>query len=230
MENLWGMAIDLDKCTLCGACVVACQSENNIPIIDEEQSAMGRGIFWMNFLADLKEEGGKVDITYYPMPCLHCDKPPCTKVCPVNATMRDSNGIVAQIYFRCIGCRYCTAGCPYTIKYFNWFKPEWPEELRDQLNPDVTVRDKGVVEKCTFCSHRLMKARDLAAFEGREVREGDYVPACMEACPSKAIHFGDLKNEASDVSVQHRDRRALKLMEELGTEPKCVFLTKGSTK
>jgi molybdopterin-containing oxidoreductase family iron-sulfur binding subunit len=155
---------------------------------------------------------------------LQCDDPPCTKVCPVYATYRNPEGIVAQIYNRCIGCRFCMAACPYNAKYFNWHS--YQKEAPGQ-NPDVSLREKGVVEKCTFCHHRLQNARERAVAEKREFDPLDYVPACAEACPAKAIAFGDLADSASDVAQLARSPRAFKLHEELGTKPKVIYLTEG---
>jgi molybdopterin-containing oxidoreductase family iron-sulfur binding subunit len=158
---------------------------------------------------------------FLPRPCLQCDDPPCTKVCPVYATYRNPEGIVAQIYARCIGCRFCMAACPYNAKYFNWLR--YQKEAPGQ-NPDVSVRPKGVVEKCTFCHHRLQKARERARAEGRDLAAGDYVTACTEVCPTRAITFGDLLDEGSEVARLARSPRAFRLGEELGTRPKVFYL------
>jgi molybdopterin-containing oxidoreductase family iron-sulfur binding subunit len=158
---------------------------------------------------------------------MHCDHPPCTKVCPVGATTIGEDGIVAQIYARCIGCRYCTTACPYTLRYFNWDPPSWPEGLGEALNPDVSLRPKGVVEKCTFCHHRLQKARDRARAEDRDLAPGEYVPACAEACPTQAIAFGDLNDPHSEVARLARSPRSFRLLEDLGTEPKVYYLREG---
>ncbi|MBI4463940.1 MAG: 4Fe-4S dicluster domain-containing protein, partial [Acidobacteria bacterium] len=176
----WGMVIDLDKCTACQACVVACQVENNVPFLGPEESAKGRSIYWMKVVALPEGRFPRGKIRFLPLPCLHCDNPPCVKVCPVDATNITPEGIVRQIFSRCIGCRYCTTACPYTVRQFNWSRPEWPAPLDQALSRDVSVRARGVVEKCTFCHHRLQLARDLARFEDRPLREGDYLPACVE--------------------------------------------------
>jgi Fe-S-cluster-containing dehydrogenase component len=218
------MVIDLDRCTACQACVVACQAENNIPPSQESQARMGRSISWMQLVTEVEGEYPDVKMTMLPRPCMHCDNPPCIKVCPVRATYKSEDGIVGQIYARCIGCRYCTTACPYTLRYFNWYRPEWPEPMENGLNPDVSVRPKGVVEKCTFCHHRLIRARDQAKFEGRSLRPGEYVPACVEACPAGAMTFGDLDDRDSEVSRLAESRRAHRLLEDLGTEPKVIYL------
>ena len=164
---------------------------------------------------------------FIPRPCMHCDKPPCVKVCPVGATYKNKDGLIAQIYSRCIGCRYCTNNCPYTVKYFNWFKPEWPKEMKSYLNPDVSIRTKGVVEKCSFCHHRLQKAKERAQAENRQLEPGDYIPACVQTCPTEALYFGDLDDSKSTVVQLARSPRAFRLLEELGTEPKVYYLTEG---
>lgn len=221
---LWGMVIDLDRCTGCQACVMACKAENNVPAVGANEAKRGRVISWMQVLTETDEQHHGSKMRFIPRPCLQCDDPPCTKVCPVYATYRNPEGIVAQIYARCIGCRFCMAACPYNAKYFNWYS--YQKEAPGQ-NPDVSVREKGVVEKCTFCHHRLQKARELALAEKRGFDPLDYVPACAEACPAKAIVFGDLADPASEVAQLARSPRAFKLHEELGTKPKVIYLTEG---
>lgn len=223
----WGMVIDLDRCTGCQACVIACKAENNIPFVGEEQAHAGRKISWMEIITEVHQEGETTRMRFVPRPCLHCDNAPCVKVCPVHATYINPEGLVAQVYHRCIGCRFCMAACPYTAKYFNWYKYDVPDEMKNQHNPDVSVRDKGVVEKCTFCHHRLLKARDKARFEDREMTAADYVPACEESCPAGAIVFGDLDDADSQVARLARSSRASRLLEELGTEPKVYYLKEG---
>lgn len=223
----WAMVIDLDKCTGCQACVIACKAENNIPFSDPEQAALGRSIAWIEVMAMTEGDYPQVKTRFMPRPCMQCDNPPCTKVCPVYATYKNEDGLVAQVYARCIGCRYCTNACPYTAKYFNWFEPIWPAEMQRSLNPDVSKRPKGVVEKCTFCHHRLQKAKELAKAEQRGLREGDYTPACVQTCPAGAMYFGDLDDPESKVRKLSKSARAFKLLEDLGTEPKVIYLTEG---
>ena len=233
----WGMVIDLDRCTACQACVVACQVENNVPLPDAATSERGRAISWMR-LAPMHEEhhasddshggnGAPPRLSLAPVTCMHCENPPCTKVCPVGATQLDDDGFVGQIYPRCIGCRYCTTACPYTVREFNWGTPEWPEHMADSLSPDVSIRPKGVVEKCTSCHHRLQLARDRASAEGRELMDGDYAPACVETCPAGAMSFGDLDDPHSEATQLAERPRAFRLLEDLGTKPKAIYLAKG---
>ena len=222
----YGMVIDLNKCNQCGACVTACKLENNVQIVSKENADMDRAMYWMKML-DINYEGSYPEIrpTNIPMLCQQCDEPSCTKVCPVRATYKRDDGIVAQIYPQCIGCRYCMANCPYTAKVFNWLKDEQPVENEKCYNTDVSVRPKGVVEKCTFCIHRLQKAKENAKSEHRKLEEGDYIPACAEVCPSNAIYFGDLDDPKSQVAKLVHDYRKFSLQEELGTKPKVYYLS-----
>jgi Fe-S-cluster-containing dehydrogenase component len=225
----WAMLIDLDRCTACQACVVACQVENNVSPADPERARIGRAISWLRLVPFQGEEHGtRPELRLVPLPCMHCERPPCARVCPVQATQRDDEGLVAQVYPRCIGCRYCTTACPYTVRQFNWDRPQWPLPMVEGLSPDVSIRPKGVVEKCSFCHHRLQRARDQARAEGRPLREGDYVPACVETCPAEAMVFGDLDDPRSAVARLSESPRAFRLLEELGTGPKVIYLTKGA--
>jgi len=225
-KRKWGMAIDLDRCTGCQGCVVACRVENNVPIAGPEQTALTRGIFWMDVVTVSEGEYPRLTTQFMPTPCNHCENPPCIKVCPVGATHISEEGIVAQIFPRCIGCRYCTTACPYTRRYFNWQAPEFSPEERAHLNPDVSVRPKGVVEKCTFCHQRLRAAKERARAEGRELEDADVrkLPACAQSCPADAIVFGDLADSDSEVARRARSPRAFHLLEDLGTHPKVVYL------
>jgi Fe-S-cluster-containing dehydrogenase component len=227
----WGMVIDLDKCTGCQACTVACQAENNVPFAGPEQTALGRSKHWQDVMTELGEESEypEFHVRFIPRPCMHCDDPPCVKVCPVGATYVDEEGLVRMDYQRCIGCRYCTTACPYAIRYFNWYAPEFPADEDDRLNylnPNVPVRPVGVVEKCTFCVHRLEQAKREAAAQGRELTDADLIllPACNQACPASARYFGDLDDPESTVSRLAHSPRAFRLLEDLGTEPKVYYL------
>lgn len=220
----WGLVIDLDRCTGCQACVVACKHENNVPFSTPDEARAGRLLTWIQ-LAAVETSGRHAGVL--PMMCQQCDRPPCTDVCPTGATYLNPEGLVAQIYPRCIGCRYCTNACPYAVKVFNWTAPKWPEAMTPMRNPDVSSRPQGVVEKCTFCHHRLMLARDRARAENRELAAEDYVPACVQTCPAEAMVFGDLDDPHSDVAALAASPRSFRWMEELGTRPKVVYLREG---
>jgi Fe-S-cluster-containing dehydrogenase component len=223
----WGMVIDLDKCTGCQSCTAACRAENSVPFAGPEQALMGRAIFYNEVLEE--EVHGHypfLHTQFIPRPCFHCENPPCVKVCPVEATFRTEEGLVLMNYERCIGCRLCTTACPYAVRYFNWSVPHFPPPMDQALNPDVPVRPKGVVEKCTFCIHRLQAAQARAEEEGRELSDAEVVllPACNQACPASARYFGDLEDPESTVSRLSRSQRAYRLFEELGTEPSVYYL------
>ena len=226
----YGMVIDLDKCTGCMACSVACQQENNIPFREDETNKV-RSITWMEiYQLDNGKPYPEYRQAYMPRLCLHCDSspyPPCTFVCPVNATHRDEDtGLVNHIPVRCIGCRYCISACSYHARYFNWWDPKWPKPMEEMLTPDVSTRMRGVVEKCTMCVHRLQLAKERAFMEERrELEEGEYVPACVEACPAKAMTFGNLLDSHSEVAKLSKSRHTFRLLERLGTEPKVYYLS-----
>lgn len=226
----WGMVIDIDKCTGCGACMVACQAENNIPPTKDPFNRL-RDVHWiMVYKLDNGKEFPDNDVAYLPRPCMQCEHPTCVSVCPVVATTKDEEGgIVSQIYPRCIGCRYCMAACPYHSRVFNWFDPVWPEGMEKTLTPYVSVRPRGVVEKCTFCHHRYQKAKEEAHYHGHDrenLEETAYQTACAEACPTGAIIFGDLNNPEHKVSKLIKSKYAFRLLEKLGTEPKVYYLSK----
>ena len=225
----WGMVIDLDKCTACQACTIACQAENNVPFAGPEEAALGRSKHWHDVMADLGHEAEypEFHVRFIPRPCMHCENPPCVLVCPVGATYVDDEGVVRMDYELCVGCRYCTTACPYAIRYFNWYAPEFPAGYDTYLNPNVPVRPVGVVEKCSFCIHRLEEAKREAAAQGRGLTDADVVllPACNQACPASARYFGDLDDGESTVSRLAHSPRAFKLLEDLGTEPKVYYLT-----
>jgi molybdopterin-containing oxidoreductase family iron-sulfur binding subunit len=230
-EHAWGLAIDLDRCTGCGACVVACQAENNIPTVGPEMIRQGREMHWIRLERYWVEgRGDALDgpaPRFLPVMCQHCENAPCEPVCPVFAAYHTRDGLNAQIYNRCIGTRYCSNNCPYKVRRFNWFDHRWPEPLGEQLNPDVTVRSAGVMEKCTLCIQRIRAGLHRARLEGRELQPGDIVPACAQTCPSGAITFGDRKREDSEVSRLIRDARSYRLLDYfLNTRPAIAYLYK----
>jgi molybdopterin-containing oxidoreductase family iron-sulfur binding subunit len=226
----WGMAIDLDLCTGCQACVVACHAENNVPAAGQDEVIHGRSMHWIRVERYWKGEQPHLQAEFRPMLCQHCQNAPCEPVCPAYATVHDEvNGLNTQIYNRCIGTRYCGANCPYKMRMFNWFAPYFPEPLTEQLNPDVTVRSQGVMEKCSLCIQRIRRVRETARREGREIRDGEIQPACVQTCPTEALVFGDLNDPLSLVSEMARSSRAYHLLEDLGTEPSIAYLQRGES-
>jgi Fe-S-cluster-containing dehydrogenase component len=223
----WAMVIDLDRCTGCEACVVACRVENNIPTVGPEEAAKGRSINWIRIERYLEGEYPDVRAKFMPVLCQHCEEAPCEPVCPVYATYHTDEGLNAQVYNRCVGTRYCANNCPYTVRFFNFFDPVWDAPLEKALNPEMSVRTRGVMEKCTFCIQRIRKGEDKAKDEGREVRDGDVVPACVQTCTTKAMYFGNIADPESEVSKLSKSNRATRLLEELGTKPRVIYLNKG---
>ena len=226
-EHRYGMVIDLDRCNGCGACATSCAVENNVPPAVQPRVNDRTGLTWLRvYHADNGREFPDNRSVYFPISCQHCgEHTPCVSVCPQNAVdVSSETGVVSQIPPRCLGCRYCMTACPYHARYFNWFDPEWPQGMEKTLNPDVSVRMRGVVEKCNFCHSRWQAAKAKAAAAGnRELDPADYVPACVEACPTKAIAFGDLDDPKSEVAVLAKGPTSFRLLEKLGTEPKVYY-------
>ena len=232
-QKKYGMVIDLDKCTGCGSCMVSCMAENNVPVKEDETNKLD-SITWMRvYRISNNKPFPETEIRYLPRPCMHCGgkgdhgHSPCVSVCPATATDYDhSTGIVSQIYTRCFGCRYCMAACPYHARYFNWWDPVWPAELKKSLSPNVSPRMRGVVEKCSFCFHRYQLAMEKAYIEERrELEEDEYQTACTQACPSGAIIFGDLNNPDHAVYDLKNHKNAFRLLERLETNPKVYYLS-----
>jgi molybdopterin-containing oxidoreductase family iron-sulfur binding subunit len=230
----WGMTVDVDRCTGCSACVAACYAENNIPVVGKERNALGREMSWLRIERYLEGEGDGTLTLLQPMFCQHCGNAGCEPVCPVYATYHSPDGLNAQIYNRCVGTRYCSNNCAYKVRRFNWFNYQFPAPLHMQLNPDVTVRSKGVMEKCTFCVQRIQRARMAANKEGRDLRDGEVTPACVQTCPSGALTFGNLADPESRVSKQAARGEAKKqervrqyeVLEELRQAPAVTYLRK----
>ena len=225
----WGMVIDLDRCTGCQACVVACHAENNVSLVGEEQTAYGRSMHWIRIERYWEGEYPNVKARFMPVLCQQCTEAPCEPVCPVFATYHNPEGLNAQIYNRCIGTRFCGNACPYKARMFNWFDPAFPDPLTEQLNPDVTVRTRGIMEKCTFCVQRIRRAEQDAKAQGRAVADGEIQPACVQTCPSSVFVFGDLNDPGSKASQLARSHRSFRLLEELGTDPGVIYLKGGET-
>ena len=223
----WGMAVDLDTCTGCGACVTACHAENNISTVGPEQAAMGRAKHWLRVESYWEGDFPDVKLTFRPVMCQHCENAPCEPVCPTYASHHTEDGLNAQVYNRCIGTRYCANACPYNARFFDFFNPSWDKPLQLQLNPDVSNREVGVMEKCTFCVQRIRSTQITARADGgRAVRDGEINTACAQACPSKALVFGDLDDPESAVSRLSESPRAAHLLEDLGARPKVAYLSR----
>ncbi|MHB8419396.1 MAG: molybdopterin-dependent oxidoreductase [Myxococcales bacterium] len=226
-ERRWGMAIDLDRCTGCEACVAACYAENNLATVGQEQIARGRSMHWIRLERYLEtSSAAPAKAAFLPMLCQQCGEAPCETVCPVEATYHNPEGLNAQVYNRCVGTRYCANNCPYKVRVFNFSDHDWPNPIPMRLNPDVTVREKGVMEKCTFCVQRIRFGENQARDEGRPLKDGDIVPACAQTCPAQAIVFGDLRDGSSRVSRASAGHRGYHVMGDQNTQPAITYLAR----
>jgi len=221
----WAMVIDLDRCIGCGACAAACYAENNLAVVGEKRVLEGREMAWIQ-VQRYEDPEHPEEITFLPMLCQHCDNAPCESVCPVFAPHHSKEGLNNQIYNRCIGTRFCSQNCPYKVRRFNWFDWEWPKPLNFLLNPDVTVRSKGVMEKCSFCIQRIKEAHGFAKNENRKIRDGEIQPACLQTCPTRVFTFGNLMDKESEVRKLVEDKRAYQVMGYLNTKPAVIYLKK----
>jgi molybdopterin-containing oxidoreductase family iron-sulfur binding subunit len=223
------MFVDQDVCTGCQACVTACAMENNVPFVGEEDADYGRGMHWIRVERLWEGEYPDVKATpFQPVMCQQCEHAPCEPVCPVYASVHsEEQKVNLQVYNRCVGTRYCANNCPYQARVFNWRDYQQHSPLKEYLNPEVTVRRQGIMEKCTFCIHRIVRAEDKAESEGREVADGEVAPACAQACPTDAIVFGRLDDPESRVSQMVREDHTVQLLEDLGTLPSVTYRQKG---
>jgi Fe-S-cluster-containing dehydrogenase component len=223
----WAMAIDMNSCTGCSSCIVSCNSENNVPVVGRAEVKNRREMHWLRIDRYYAGDEHEPETVHMPMMCQHCENAPCENVCPVLATVHSSDGLNQQIYNRCVGTRYCANNCPYKVRRFNWFNYDHSDEYeRLALNPDVSIRSRGVMEKCSFCVQRIQEGKLNAKRERRALKDGDIRTACQEGCPSDAIVFGDMKDENSEIAKMIEHNRRYVVLEELNVKSRVSYMVK----